>query len=1259
MKKSIILLAYLLLSTLIFAQSPPEKINYQAVARDLSGNPLINQTLSVEFEIRQGSGSGSVVYAESHTGISTNQFGLFTAEIGNGFPSAGPFSAINWGANLHYLVVIVNGISMGNSQLLSVPYALYAKESQNGPQGLPGRNSLSIVTAEPIGSLNCSNGGNKIEVGTDDNGNSTLDPFEIDFTYYVCNGDSGSAAGDDWGSQAVQTQGGNISGDGTPSNPLVVIDNDTSAINELQNLTISGNNINISNGTGISLSSTAPANNQVLTWNGTAWIAQNAGSGADNWGSQVVVSNATLNGDGTTSNPLSVNGVLTDSQDLTLTGNTLSLTNDLTPVDLTPYLDNTDAQTLSINANTLSITNGNSINLPSSPTYTAGTGIDLTSNIITNTAPDQTVVLTNGTGINVTGTYPNFTVANTSPASSTSITGGGLTTVTGTSPSFTVTTPAQTLSFTSPNLTLSNGGGTISLPTGTVTGVTGSGNIASSGGTTPNITFTGILPIANGGTNNGTLGSAGRIIYSNGTQYASSVVGTAGQVLTSAGTGAPVWTNPSVNTDNQNLSSTFSPSTVTVNITGGTGTTFSIDDADPNPANELITSFGVNGTNLEIIEAGNTWNVPLTSLAAAGKWTEGGGALYPTILTNNVVIGANAILNTKFKVFNNNELTSVDVINSTSSGTQTTGLTLANNGGGNGNKVGINANTSGTGGVANTGVLSNVSNGTTNNTAFDGQAYPGVSTVETTVFKGRIIGGTGNAQTYGINVVNQSSSLGDAFGGFFAVSNNNAQNIYGVRADISSSAADQYGLYSLNTAAGGTNKYGIYSYITGGTNNWAGYFAGGNVFIQDSLGIGTGSPSAKLHLEGSLRLNNLSGTAPAVGSVLTSIDALGNAEWAPPATTTTYWSPNGADIYNNNAGNVGIGTAAPAHRLHVAGNSLLDGVTQIGGTSGLSSTLKVFSGFGAATAYFFNSSNQPSLSVWSSGNITIGTATTEVTKLFIQDNNTNTGAIGNSYISMQNLANAPNTSTGIRFRVGGTTGINGNFHYKGGIFFSHAGTSGQGNMIFAVNNVASSANVTTADEVMRITQVGNVGIGVTAPTSKLEVTTNVSNNYVTRITNSNTTNGGTHGMLVSLGVTNPSSSNSYIAMSWGGSIRGTISGNGSTGVMYNTSSDKRLKENISEFNALSLIEKIEPKLYNFIGYDKKEHGFLAQDLQLVYPEAVKGDPNSDPIKDPMMVDYSKLTPLLTGGIKELHQLIKEQQQMIEELKKEVELLKNK
>ncbi len=462
MKKIILSLALLINCLIVNAQSP-EKINYQAVARDISGTPLINQTLNVTYQIRQSSPTGTSVYTETHTGISTNQFGLFNAEIGGGTPSIGTFAGINWGAGLYYLYVEVNGDPMGSSQLLSVPYALYAKQSANGPQGAPGKNSISIVTPEPTG-VNCQNGGNKIDVGTDDNGDNILQPLEIDFTYYVCNGDSGSASGDNWGSQVVITQGNNISGDGTTVNPLNVFDNDTSATNEIQDLTISGNTIGITGGAGVNLSPTTPGTGQVLTWNGTAWIAQNAGSGADNWGTQVVVSDATLTGDGTTGNPLGVNGVLTDNQDLTLTGNTLSLANDPTPIDLSPYLDNTDAQILSLNTNVLSISNGNNVTLPTPPTYTAGAGINLSGNVITNTAPDQTVALNNGTGINITGTYPNFTINNTSPASSMSLTGTGMTTVSGTAPSFTINTPAQILTYTAPNLTLSNGGGTVTLP---------------------------------------------------------------------------------------------------------------------------------------------------------------------------------------------------------------------------------------------------------------------------------------------------------------------------------------------------------------------------------------------------------------------------------------------------------------------------------------------------------------------------------------------------------------------------------------------------------------------------------------------------------------------------------------------------------------------------------------------------------------------------------------------------------------------------
>ncbi|MGK0457547.1 MAG: hypothetical protein ACJAVE_000519 [Polaribacter sp.] len=58
-------------------------------------------------------------------------------------------------------------------------------------------------------------------------------------------------------------------------------------------------------------------------------------------------------------------GIGTDAQDLALTTNTLSLTNDGTPVDLSGYLDNTDAQTVSLTGTTLAISNGNTLNLSS------------------------------------------------------------------------------------------------------------------------------------------------------------------------------------------------------------------------------------------------------------------------------------------------------------------------------------------------------------------------------------------------------------------------------------------------------------------------------------------------------------------------------------------------------------------------------------------------------------------------------------------------------------------------------------------------------------------------------------------------------------------------------------------------------------------------------------------------------------------------------------------------------------------------------
>lgn len=72
---------------------------------------------------------------------------------------------------------------------------------------------------------------------------------------------------------------------------------------------------------------------------------------------------------------------------------------------------------------------------------TAGTGIDLTSNIVTNTAPDQVVSLTAGTGIVVSGTYPSFTIDNTSPSSGGTVTSVGATVPSPTNPAFSVNVP--------------------------------------------------------------------------------------------------------------------------------------------------------------------------------------------------------------------------------------------------------------------------------------------------------------------------------------------------------------------------------------------------------------------------------------------------------------------------------------------------------------------------------------------------------------------------------------------------------------------------------------------------------------------------------------------------------------------------------------------------------------------------------------------------------------------------------------------------
>jgi hypothetical protein len=105
-----------------------------------------------------------------------------------------------------------------------------------------------------------------------------------------------------------------------------------------------------------------------------------------------------------------------------------------------------------------------------------------------------------------------------------------------------------------------------------------------------------------------------------------------------------------------------------------------------------------------------------------------------------------------------------------------------------------------------------------------------------------------------------------------------------------------------------------------------------------------------------------------------------------------------------------------------------------------------------------------------------------------------------------------------------------------------------------------------------------------------------------------------------------------------GTTVGSISVTGSS-TSYNTSSDHRLKENVTDVtNGITRVKQLEPKRFNFIADpDTTVDGFLAHEAQAVVPEAITGTHNEvDTDGNPVYqgIDQSKLVPLLTAALKE-------------------------
>lgn len=137
MKKITLYIITLLFSILSFSQVP-QGISYQAIAMNGSGSPVVSSNVGIRLSVINNSATGTTLYEETHI-KTTNAQGLFNLVIGTGTTTLGTFTTINWGLSSKFLKVEMditggtNYVTVGTTQLLSVPYALAADSLITSP----------------------------------------------------------------------------------------------------------------------------------------------------------------------------------------------------------------------------------------------------------------------------------------------------------------------------------------------------------------------------------------------------------------------------------------------------------------------------------------------------------------------------------------------------------------------------------------------------------------------------------------------------------------------------------------------------------------------------------------------------------------------------------------------------------------------------------------------------------------------------------------------------------------------------------------------------------------------------------------------------------------------------------------------------------------------------------------------------------------------------------------------------------------------
>ena len=327
-------------------------------------------------------------------------------------------------------------------------------------------------------------------------------------------------------------------------------------------------------------------------------------------------------------------------------------------------------------------------------------------------------------------------------------------------------------------------------------------------------------------------------------------------------------------------------------------------------------------------------------------------------------------------------------------------------------------------------------------------------------------------------------------------------------------------------------------------------------------------------------------------------------------------------------GNVGIGITAPGSILHVKGTGTYDYIAiSNGSTSGGGGILTYQNA--TASSWFGNSGG------WEGGT----------------SNDTGIGSYagGIRFYTAGGTEKMKITSGGIIYALNG--GVDGTYQPMiGGMYTSNnsetnlistavSSVAAQSGFRFDVSNGGGSSARTTALTLTRAAANVSVVLSVNASGESSVIDSNPGNTGSRRVL---TVQGGV------FAASGDSSSKLIIFQSNNGTELGSVQRNGGANVLYNTSSDRRLKEDYQDFNGIDLIKNIKAYDFKWKDTDHRNYGVIADELKEIIPSIVSGikDEKYEDGRDKYMaVDYGQLTPILIKAI--------------QELKAEIDELKNK